>query len=138
MPEWAALASQNHFMLGQINEWFFNDLVGIMADAEGAGFRKPLIKPEIINGLEWVKGSYQSVSGLIVSAWKREGHRLTFDISIPVNTTATVFIPGENESNVWEGGKIASGCNGVKFLRAEMGKLVYEVESGNYQFMVNQ
>jgi hypothetical protein len=133
-----SFGSQNHFMLGQINEWFFNDLVGIGVDAEGAGFRNPIIKPEIVNGLEWVKGSFQTVSGLITSGWKREGNRLTLDISIPANTTATVYIPCEKESNVLENGKIASGCNGVKFLRAESGKLIYEIASGTYQFMVVQ
>ncbi|MDR1011669.1 MAG: family 78 glycoside hydrolase catalytic domain, partial [Opitutaceae bacterium] len=37
--------SQNHFMLGQITEWFYGDLAGLQPDPEGPGFRKILIKP---------------------------------------------------------------------------------------------
>lgn len=58
MPELAVFGLQNHFMLGQINQWFFNDLVSIKVDAEGAGFHKSIIKPEIVSGIEWVKGFY--------------------------------------------------------------------------------
>jgi len=85
-------------MLGQINQWFFNDLVCIGVDAEGAGFRKSIIKTEIVSGIELVKGFYQIVSGLISSGWKREDNRLNPDISITVNTSAIVYILGKKKS----------------------------------------
>lgn len=86
--------SQNHFMSGQINEWFFNDLVGIAPDESGPGFRKFKIKPAFIKDLNWVKGAYASISGDIKCAWKRNGDDVTLDVSVPVNTTATVYLPG--------------------------------------------
>jgi hypothetical protein len=128
--------SQNHFMLGQINEWFFHDLVGIGVEPDGAGFRKIIIKPIMVGDITWVKGSYQSVSGLISSAWKRDKNQFMLDISIPANTTATVYLPTLKEADAKESGMQAAKAKGVKFLKAENGNQVYEIVSGNYQFIV--
>ena len=38
-------SSHNHFMLGQITEWFYKDLAGIACDPTGAGFKKIVINP---------------------------------------------------------------------------------------------
>jgi len=126
--------SQNHFMLGQINEWFFNDLVGINTDEKGAGFKKIIIKPSITGNLTWVKGSFASVSGEIKSEWKKENGRLEMNMHIPPNTTAMVYIPGKNEKDIKENDSPVSGTSGVKFIKCENGICSYEVSSGNYQF----
>lgn len=133
----AYMGSQNHFMLGQINEWFFNDLVGIGVneDGSGAGFRKFIIKPMPVGDLTWVKGFYKSVSGLISVNWKQENSLFTLNVTIPVNTSATVYIPASNEKEILEGGNQASKSAGLKFLRMEKGKAVYEIESGKYKFV---
>lgn len=130
-----SFGSQNHFMSGQINEWFFNDLVGIGVDAEGAGFRKTIIHPMIVGDLSWVKGSYHSVSGLISTSWKKVDGMFTLDVSIPANTAATVYIPATNGSAVMEGASMAKRAKGVKFLRMESGYAIFEVFSGTYHFV---
>ncbi len=129
-------SSQNHFMLGQINEWFFHDLagIGVAEDGSGAGFRHSIIKPMLAGNLEWVKGSYQSVSGLISTEWKREKDLFKLDISIPVNTEATVYVPSENELNIKESGMEAQKANGIKFVKYENGFAIYNVGSGIYHF----
>lgn len=126
--------SHNHFMLGQINEWFFNDLVGISTDEKGAGFRRIIIKPAVLANLDWVKGSFASASGEIRSEWKKENGRLKLNVTIPPNTTAVVHIPTTSEKDVTEGGKTISGNAGLKFLKSENGKSIYEVTSGSYEF----
>ncbi|WP_295715136.1 family 78 glycoside hydrolase catalytic domain [Mucilaginibacter sp.] len=126
--------SQNHFMSGQINEWFFNDLVGISPDIQGAGFRRFIIKPEMLNSLSWVKGSYSSVSGDIKCEWQRAGKKLTLNITVPVNTTATVYLPTINKRDVQEGGKPISSVKGVKLLGASNNRLKCEIASGSYHF----
>jgi hypothetical protein len=130
-----SFGSQNHFMLGQINEWFFHDLAGIGVEAEGAGFRKSIIKPMVVGDLKWVKGSYSTVSGLISLEWKRENDTFFLDVSIPPNTSATIFIPAEKESDVKESGKPAEKADGVKFIKLENGRAVYETGSGRYHFV---
>ena len=46
-------SSQNHFMLGQINEWFFRDLAGIQLNPEKPGFSQIIIKPALVGNLTW-------------------------------------------------------------------------------------
>jgi len=127
--------SQNHFMLGQINEWFFNNLAGISSAEDGAGFKKIIIMPTILANLGWVKGSFNSVSGKIVSEWKKVNAGLQMNITVPANTTAIVYVPSKNEASVTESGKTASLAKGIKFIQSENGYSQYEVLSGNYLFM---
>ena len=127
-------SSSNHFMLGHIMEWFFADLAGIQYDPSVPGFKKIVIRPAIIGDLKWVKGRYDSIHGRIVSDWTREGGKLTMDITIPPNTTATVFVPAKAAAGVTESGKPAAQAEGVKFLRMENNAAVYAVGSGTYQF----
>jgi alpha-L-rhamnosidase len=127
-------SSQNHFMLGQLNEWFFHDLAGIQSDPAGPGFAKIIIKPALPGDLTFVKAAYNSVHGKIASEWSREGRRVTLHITIPANTSATVFMPASAADTVTESGNPAAGAPGVKYLRMEPGAAVYEIGSGAYQF----
>jgi alpha-L-rhamnosidase len=56
------------------------------------------------------------------------------DVTIPVNTTATVCVPAKDAAGVTESGKPAAKANGVKFLRMENGAAIYEVGCGTYRF----
>jgi alpha-L-rhamnosidase len=96
-----SFGSQNHFMLGQINEWFFHDLAGIQP-AE-PGFKTIVIRPAVVGDLTWVKASYDSVRGRIVSEWKRDGQHVTLHVIIPANTTATIDLPGQEAKKVGPG-----------------------------------
>lgn len=130
-----SFGSQNHFMLGQINEWFFHDLAGIGVAADGAGFRRALIKPVVTGDLTWVKGSYETVSGLITTEWHRNAGRFSLDVTIPANTSATVYVPAGQESDVTESGRPTGRAEGVTFLKTEAGRAVYTIASGHYHFV---
>ncbi|MGA2543307.1 MAG: family 78 glycoside hydrolase catalytic domain [Verrucomicrobiota bacterium] len=127
-------SSQNHFMLGQLNEWFFHDLAGIQGDPRGPGFARIIIKPALPGDLTFVKAAYNSIHGRISSEWKREGRRVALNVAIPANTTATIFVPAGAAAAVTESGHPAASAPGVKFLRMETGAAVYEVGSGAWQF----
>ncbi|MBC8097102.1 MAG: alpha-L-rhamnosidase, partial [Akkermansiaceae bacterium] len=127
--------SQNHFMLGQINEWFFHDLAGIAPDPSGSGFKKILVRPAIVGSLTNVRARYQSVRGPISTEWKRAGDRLQLDVTIPPNTTATVFIPAGTANAVTEGGRLATESPGVKFIGLQSGNGIFEIASGHYSFL---
>ncbi len=127
-------SSQNHFMLGQIMEWFYHDLAGIRCDPDGPGFRKIVIRPTVTGDLSSVNCSYESIHGPIVSNWKRERDRFTLDVAIPANTTATVHVPAKQPRLVREGDSPANRSQGVKYLRQEAGAAVYRVGSGRYRF----
>jgi hypothetical protein len=126
--------SHNHFMLGQITEWFYKDLAGIESDPEGPGFKRIILRPQPVGDLAWVKAGYDSIHGKIVSDWKRKGNKFVFKVTIPANTTATVFVPASPPGQVTEGGTPAERSDGVKFLRREGDRSVYGVGSGQYTF----
>jgi hypothetical protein len=61
-----------------------------------------------------------------------------YNITVPVNTTATVYIPATGLENVKEGGRPVTGSEALKWLRNEDGYVVLETGSGEYQFSAIQ
>jgi alpha-L-rhamnosidase len=132
--QWDGYWSQIHSCYVGIGSWFYQGLAGIRPDEAGPGFKKIIIKPAVVGDLTWVKCSYDSIHGRIVSNWKREGDQLTMEVTIPTNTTATVYVPAKDAAGVTESGKPAAKADGVKFLRMENGAAVYEAGAGQYSF----
>ena len=135
----AGMNSFSHYSFGAVMEWAFRDLAGI--DTQGAGFSHLLIRPNPsaaglpdVAPLTWVNASYNHPHGRIVSNWKRESGKLHLDVTIPPNTTATVYVPTKDAASVTESGKTIEKAEGVKFARMEKGNAVYEVGSGTYHF----
>ncbi len=132
--QWNLDWSQIHACYLNPGGWFYQSLAGICPDEKGPGFKRIIIKPEIVGDLEWVNCSYNSIQGVIVSNWKRNRNQLTMDISIPPNTSATVYVPTVSANEVTESGKPIMNIKGVKYLRLENGAAVYAVGSGTYRF----
>ena len=132
---WNGDGSLNHPTLGCIGAWFYQGLGGIRLDPSAPGFKKFLIKPAVVGDLTWVKASYDSIHGKIISEWKREGGVYSLHVEIPTNTTATVYVPTKDAALVTESGKPAIQSTGVKFLRTEGGAAVFVIESGRYSFV---
>jgi alpha-L-rhamnosidase len=124
--------SFNHYSLGSCGEYLFGGIGGIRLASPG--YKTIRIEPVIGDGLTWAKTSFDSINGKIATDWKRDGSRLTLNVVVPVNTTATVLVPGKDTMGVTESGKPVAKATGVKFLRQENDKLVYEVGSGTYKF----
>jgi len=134
-PEtWSGWGSQIIQVVGTPGAWFYEGLGGIRPDPAQPGFKHFSIRPGIVDSVDWVECHHDSPHGRIVSNWKREGGKLTMDVTIPANTTATVFVPAKDAAGVTESGKPASKTEGVKFLRMENNAAVYAVGSGAYQF----
>lgn len=121
-----------HYSFGAVARWMFQTVAGI--DTDGPGFQRLLIRPELGPELSWVKASYRSLHGLIATEWKTSDQGLTLDVTVPANTTATVYVPAADAARVTEGGRPASQAEGVTFLRAEAGKAIYQVGAGQYHF----
>ena len=127
--------TSGHHQFGAcIAGWLYRCVAGILPDHEGAGYRNFVIKPAIISDLTWVKAHHNSVYGRIESRWQRKVDQLSMGITVPANTTATIFVPSVSAAAVTESGKPAAKVEGVKFLRMEGNTAVYAVGSGTYQF----
>ncbi|MEX2371383.1 MAG: family 78 glycoside hydrolase catalytic domain [Bacteroidales bacterium] len=94
---WAALpsSSQNHIMLGHLMEWFYSGLGGIYQDDNSVAFSNIVIAPNMVGDIGWVKCTYQSVRGEIVSEWEVTDDIYRHHIVVPENSSATVKLPGD-------------------------------------------
>lgn len=97
-------ASWNHFMLGQIDEWFFASLAGIQAKPDQPGMQHFIIKPEIAGDISHVKASTHTLYGKIDVEWNREGNKFTLKVNIPANCSADIYLPGAKEAKTVKGG----------------------------------
>ena len=121
--------SWNHFMMGQIEEWFYRSLAGIVPDEANPGFKHFFIQPELIGDLTFVKASYKSVYGKIVSEWEKKDGKLVLNIEIPSNTTATIILPVSNKESFKVNGAPLSALNLVENKsRFNLGSGIYKIE----------
>jgi alpha-L-rhamnosidase len=132
--------SQNHVMLlGDLLIWMYEDLAGIKSDERETGFKRIIMKPDMIDGLKTVGSTYYSPYGKIWSYWFKDPDGFFWNIEIPCNSIAEVYIPANNINEIKEGESPmpVSQAEGVKFLRMEGHCAVFEVGSGKYKFTVN-
>jgi hypothetical protein len=89
-------SSWNHFMMGQIDEWFFASLAGIQSQTN-SGFRDLIIRPEAVGDLKYVNASYESLYGKVSVNWEHKENTFTMKLTVPVNCTAKVYLPGDTD-----------------------------------------
>ena len=80
--------------------------------------------------MDWVRASTVHPRGRIASAWKREGEAVIYDITIPANTSALVFLP--EGGTVTEGGKPLPDAWRLK--ETYQGTQGFRIVAGTYQF----
>ena len=83
----AAMNSFNHYAYGAVAEWFYEDVCGIKPDPTFKRFR---IEPRFGRFLTHARAEYDSIYGLIVSAWRREEGHYIHRFTVPPNTEALV------------------------------------------------
>ena len=90
-------ASLNHPMQAGYDVCFYEDIAGIRPDASGYGFKVIRFEPLFTGYLPWAKASIESPYGTVLSSWKKEADKLTWQISIPANSSGLVALPkGKN------------------------------------------
>jgi len=90
--------------------------------------------PGVVPGLKFAKATLDSPQGMIASNWQTRGGEFHWNLVVPPNATATIYIPAKDSQSVRESGKPAGRAVGVKFLRTESSETVYAVGSGSYEF----
>jgi len=125
--------SFNHYAFGSIGRWLFGTVAGI--DTDGPGYKRIIIRPMPGGGLDYARASYKSIHGKIVSDWRIKGSTFTLNVTIPANTTATVFVPAGDIESITEGGRPAAKAEAVSLLRREKDRAVFAVGSGQYRFV---
>jgi alpha-L-rhamnosidase len=116
--------SFNHYGLGSVGDWMYQNIGGIAPASPG--YRSVVIHPRPGGSLTKASATYRSDYGEIASRWSTSGGRFTLDVTVPVNTTAQVWVPAASASHVTQ--------DGAKFVRMQDGSAVFTVGSGHWHF----
>ncbi|HHV12456.1 MAG TPA: family 78 glycoside hydrolase catalytic domain [Clostridiales bacterium] len=83
--------SQNHFMLGSIEEWFYCGLAGINGVRSYRALDEIQIKPHFAKGCDYVNAWTMHPYGKVAVLWERKDEDVLVKIQIPPNATG-VFV----------------------------------------------
>lgn len=89
--------SNNHLMLGHLQEWFYAGLAGIKQTDNSVAYKNIEIRPQPVGDVRAAKATFNSPYGQIVSDWKIVNGIFELNVSIPANTTATIYLPGNSK-----------------------------------------
>ncbi|MGA1983387.1 MAG: family 78 glycoside hydrolase catalytic domain [Acidobacteriaceae bacterium] len=126
--------SQDHFMLGGAEEWFYRALGGIDFDMSRNKDERITIRPAMLDGVSWVKCGYKSVLGEIESGWKQESGVTSIDVAIPPGATATLILPVKMTPSAPENGLPKGKGPQLTEVRRDGEVVVYRATAGLYHF----
>ena len=97
--------SGNHVMLlGDLVSWIYQDLGGISSDPEKPGYKHIILKPDFsVDEIDDINSSFKCIYGNITSRWKKVNGVLIWDVEIPANTTATLYMPSGEKKEIGSG-----------------------------------
>jgi alpha-L-rhamnosidase len=105
--KWGA-RSKNHPMQAAFVAWFYQGLGGINPSPDQPGFKHVLIEPQFV-ALDHVKVTHNSRNGVVASEWRRRDGKIELDVTLPVNVTGKVRLPGKGDLTI-AGGKHQLSC----------------------------
>lgn len=85
--------SLDHHAMNHPTAWMLNYLAGIQIDPTEPGSRKLLLQPYFPKDLDWVDAEKQTPYGTVKSAWKKNGNKVTWSLTIPANSVAKTVLP---------------------------------------------
>ena len=132
--EWDGDNSQIHNTMISVGLWFSEGLAGIRYDEQAPGFKHFIAAPGIESGLKEVTATLNTGYGKINSAWRVKGNTLTWELTIPPNTSATVILPATEIAAVRESGLPAQARPGISHTAFDSGLFHCDVAAGSYQF----
>ncbi|PIE87999.1 MAG: alpha-rhamnosidase [Bacteroidetes bacterium] len=125
--------SMNHIMFGEINAWYYKALGGILPDESQPGFKHLILKPHFVPGLEQFEASHEGPYGVIESSWRRKSKLVEYRVSIPPNSSATLYLEG---NDIRESGPDLGTSPQLAIRASEEGLHILELGSGEYLFEI--
>ena len=87
-------SSWNHFMMGQIDEWFFRSLAGFNEFIPQPDHGQELIiRPCPVGDLKFVRASTETLYGKVKIDWRREQGKFILNVDVPMGNTAKIYMP---------------------------------------------
>jgi hypothetical protein len=126
--------SQNHFMLGHAEEWFYRGLAGLDIDFSRRAGEQIRIAPGVVGDVTQARAKHDSIYGPIAVEWKLIGELIRVEVELPPGASAIVEVPTSNPDRVSESGKPAAESAGVVSAGTTQAGVVFRVQSGRYVF----
>ena len=99
--------SFNHYAYGAIGEWMYERVAGLAVDPANPGYKHFFVRPAIGGPLTTAHAEFETAYGKAASSWKLDGSKLTMEVVVPPNTTATIEFPNGDKSKKVSAGKHA-------------------------------
>ena len=125
--------SFNHPMNGGFVAFMHESIGGIRPDPKSPGYKHFQLKPHLTQQLDWAKASVDSPYGLIRSEWKNAAEAFEWEVEIPPNTSATVYVPNPSRGKLTVDGDPYAGQTAFitlgqqLWLKCELGSGVYRL-----------
>lgn len=143
-----SMNSFNHYAYGVVAEWMFQHMAGIVPDEAQPGFKHFVLQPYpdrrtmlrySQKRITFADADFASDYGQIKADWQCDGSKeMTYRVTIPANTSATVKLPISDGLYIYESGVVAEEAEGVEYIDTVDGYAVFEVGSGSYLFSVSK
>jgi hypothetical protein len=128
-------SSQDHFMLGHAEEWFYRGLGGMRVDLSAGTPRQIVLAPSLEGKITWVRCRYISALGPIESSWRRGASQISYTLEIPANAQATVELMTTAPDAVKVDGIAAGSAPGVLGAKEGENRLELVLGSGRYHIV---
>ena len=100
---WNGHRSHIHNCYNGIGSWFYQALAGINPDEAQTGYKHIVVRPQMVEGITWVKASKDTPYGKLQVDWKKEEDKFIMNLKIPVGSTATVYLPNGEKVDLCSG-----------------------------------
>jgi len=134
--KWGIGGSHNHPMFGGGLVWYYRKLAGMNADPENPGYRHIIFKPQTVGDISFAKYYNNTSFGEAGIFWTKDDDLFSMEISVPVGSYATVYVPVSKNQNITESSKSIMNSDIINRIGNEEGHVIFTVKSGNYKFEV--
>ncbi len=128
--------SFNHYAYGAIGDWLYRVAAGLQEAAPG--YKEIIVKPHSGGGLTHMDAELMTPYGKAGSEWKILNNQFVMDVTVPVNTTATVYLPAISANKITESGNPLLSVKEISITGTEKDYVVVKIGSGSYSFIINK
>ncbi|WP_201839037.1 alpha-L-rhamnosidase [Microvirga zambiensis] len=124
-----SMNSFNHYAFGAVGEWLYGSMAGIGTAGQAGAFKKFSLSPILGKGIEWCSAEFGSPRGPIRAAWRRHPEGISYEFSIPANTTANIILFRDVGARIFLNNREIADDQDIHTVTLSLG-------SGNYQVNV--